>query len=78
MLNELYASLYRRIMIFMNLPFEKLDRMAVRARLDEIGAGPVGRAGARGGLNHARRHQWDGPDRPARAARRVRGYAPAG
>ncbi len=42
MLNELYASLYRRIMIFMNLPFEKLDRMAVRARLDEIGAGPVG------------------------------------
>jgi ArsR family transcriptional regulator, arsenate/arsenite/antimonite-responsive transcriptional repressor / arsenate reductase (thioredoxin) len=42
MLNELYGSLYRRIMIFMNLPFEKLDRMAVRARLDEIGAGPVG------------------------------------
>ena len=42
MLNELYSSLYRRIMIFVNLPFEKLDRMAVRARLDEIGAGPVG------------------------------------
>jgi protein-tyrosine-phosphatase/DNA-binding transcriptional ArsR family regulator len=42
MLNELYASLYRRIMIFINLPFDKLDRMAVRARLDEIGAGPVG------------------------------------
>jgi ArsR family transcriptional regulator, arsenate/arsenite/antimonite-responsive transcriptional repressor / arsenate reductase (thioredoxin) len=42
MLNELYASLYRRIMIFMNLPFDKLDRMAVRVRLDEIGAGPAG------------------------------------
>jgi protein-tyrosine-phosphatase/DNA-binding transcriptional ArsR family regulator len=41
-LNELYASLHRRIMILISLPFEKLDRMAVRARLDEIGAGPVG------------------------------------
>jgi hypothetical protein len=29
-------------MILISLPFEKLDRMAVRARLDEIGAGPVG------------------------------------
>jgi protein-tyrosine-phosphatase/DNA-binding transcriptional ArsR family regulator len=42
MLNELYASIHRRIMIFINLPFEKLDRMALRARLDEIGEGPVG------------------------------------
>jgi len=42
MLNELYGGLYRRIMIFANLPFEKLDRMAVRARLNEIGEGPVG------------------------------------
>jgi protein-tyrosine-phosphatase/DNA-binding transcriptional ArsR family regulator len=42
MLNELYSGLYRRIMIFINLSFEKLDRMAVRARLDEIGAGPAG------------------------------------
>ena len=42
MLNELYASLHRRIMIFISLPFEKLDRMAVHARLDEIGAGLVG------------------------------------
>ena len=42
MLNELYGSLYRRIMIFINLPFDKLDRMAVRGRLDEIGAGPAG------------------------------------
>jgi protein-tyrosine-phosphatase/DNA-binding transcriptional ArsR family regulator len=41
MLNELYASLHRRIAIFVNLPFDKLDRMAIRARLDEIGGGPV-------------------------------------
>ena len=42
MLNELYGGLYRRVMIFSNLPFAKLDRMAVRKRLDEIGAGPIG------------------------------------
>lgn len=42
MLNELYASLYRRIMIFVNLPFEKLERMALKLKLDEIGLGPVG------------------------------------
>jgi protein-tyrosine-phosphatase/DNA-binding transcriptional ArsR family regulator len=42
MLNELYASLYRRIMIFINLPFAKLERMALKLRLDEIGEGPVG------------------------------------
>ena len=42
MLNELYSGLYRRIMIFINLPFAKLDGMAARARLDEIGVGPVG------------------------------------
>jgi arsenate reductase len=42
LLNELYAGLYRRIMIFANLAFDKLDRMAVRARLDEIGEGTVG------------------------------------
>jgi arsenate reductase len=41
MLNELYASLYRRIMIFINLPFPKLERLAIKARLDEIGEGPV-------------------------------------
>ena len=28
-------------MIFINLPFATLDRMALEARLDEIGAGPV-------------------------------------
>lgn len=41
MLNELYASLYRRITIFMNLPFDRLERMALKARLDEIGVGPI-------------------------------------
>jgi protein-tyrosine-phosphatase/DNA-binding transcriptional ArsR family regulator len=44
MLNELYASIHRRVMIFINLPFAKLDRMAMCVRLDEIGEGPVGAA----------------------------------
>ena len=44
LLNELYASIHRRVMIFINLPFPKLDRMAARERLDEIGEGPVGLA----------------------------------
>lgn len=39
MLNELYASLRRRIEIFAALPFASLDRMAMKARLDEIGGG---------------------------------------
>lgn len=39
LLNELYASLRRRIDIFVSLPFAALDRMALRARLDEIGTG---------------------------------------
>jgi len=42
MLNELYAGLYRRITTFINLPFPKLERMALKARLDEIGEGPIG------------------------------------
>ena len=42
LLNELYASLRRRIEIFVSLPFATLDRMALRARLDDIGEGPVG------------------------------------
>lgn len=37
MLNELYGGLRRRIEIFTSLPFAKLDREAMRARLDEIG-----------------------------------------
>lgn len=39
LMNELYASLRRRIEIFTSLPFATLDRMAVKARLDEIGDG---------------------------------------
>jgi protein-tyrosine-phosphatase/DNA-binding transcriptional ArsR family regulator len=37
LLKEVYASLWRRIMIFIALPFASLDRMAMKARLDEIG-----------------------------------------
>jgi len=37
LLNELYASLRRRIEIFVALPFATLDRMAIKARLDELG-----------------------------------------
>ena len=37
LLNELYAMIRRRIEIFISLPFASLDRMALRARLDEIG-----------------------------------------
>jgi arsenate reductase len=37
LLNELYASLRRRIEIFVSLPFATLDRLAAKARLDEIG-----------------------------------------
>jgi protein-tyrosine-phosphatase/DNA-binding transcriptional ArsR family regulator len=38
LMNELYASLHRRLSIFINLPFTSLDRMAARKRLDEIGS----------------------------------------
>jgi arsenate reductase len=41
MFNELYASLRRRIEIFINLPLASLDRRALRARLDQIGGGRV-------------------------------------
>lgn len=37
LLNELYAGLKRRLEIFASLPFASLDRMAAKARLDEIG-----------------------------------------
>jgi protein-tyrosine-phosphatase/DNA-binding transcriptional ArsR family regulator len=37
LLNELYAMIRRRIEIFTSLPFDSLDRLAVKARLDEIG-----------------------------------------
>ena len=36
LLNELYAALHRRLSIFASLPFETLDRMALKARLDEL------------------------------------------
>ena len=36
MLNQLYAALRRRIDLFMALPFATLDRMAIKARLDQI------------------------------------------
>jgi protein-tyrosine-phosphatase/DNA-binding transcriptional ArsR family regulator len=37
LLNELYAMIRRRIEIFTSLPFDSLDKMALKARLDEIG-----------------------------------------
>jgi ArsR family transcriptional regulator, arsenate/arsenite/antimonite-responsive transcriptional repressor / arsenate reductase (thioredoxin) len=39
LLNELYAGLKRRIGIFIGLPFTSLDRMALKARLDQLGGG---------------------------------------
>ena len=47
LLNELYAALHRRLAIFTALPFASLDRMALKARLDELAsphaaAAPVG------------------------------------
>jgi protein-tyrosine-phosphatase/DNA-binding transcriptional ArsR family regulator len=41
LLNELYASLRRRLEIFTALPFASLDRMAMKARLDEIAANGI-------------------------------------
>jgi protein-tyrosine-phosphatase/DNA-binding transcriptional ArsR family regulator len=41
LLNELYASLRRRIEIFISLPFATLDRIALKSRLDEIGGDPT-------------------------------------
>ena len=36
LLNELYAALHRRLSIFTSLPFGTLDRLALKARLDEL------------------------------------------
>ncbi len=41
LLNELYASLQRRIGIFTALPFASLDRMALKARLNELADGSL-------------------------------------
>ncbi|HEV7268773.1 MAG TPA: metalloregulator ArsR/SmtB family transcription factor [Falsiroseomonas sp.] len=38
LLNELYAALHRRLGIFSSLPFGALDRMALKARVDELAA----------------------------------------
>jgi ArsR family transcriptional regulator, arsenate/arsenite/antimonite-responsive transcriptional repressor / arsenate reductase (thioredoxin) len=37
LLNELYGMIRRRIEVFTSLPFSSLDKMALKARLDEIG-----------------------------------------
>jgi protein-tyrosine-phosphatase/DNA-binding transcriptional ArsR family regulator len=37
LLNELYGMIRRRLEAFTSLPFDKLDRMALKARLDELG-----------------------------------------
>jgi protein-tyrosine-phosphatase/DNA-binding transcriptional ArsR family regulator len=37
LLNELYAMIRRRVEIFTSLPIASLDKMALKARLDEIG-----------------------------------------
>lgn len=46
LLNEIYAGLHRRIAVLTALPFAALDRAALRARLDELGAGPALHTGA--------------------------------
>ncbi len=37
LLNELYGMIRRRLAAFSNLPFSSLDRIALKARLDELG-----------------------------------------
>lgn len=37
LLNELYGMIRRRLEGFTNLPFDALDRMAIKTRLDELG-----------------------------------------
>lgn len=37
LLNELYAMIRRRLEVFTSLPFSSLDKMALKAHLDEIG-----------------------------------------
>lgn len=37
LLNELYGMIRRRLETFISLPFGSLDRMALKARLDELG-----------------------------------------
>ncbi len=37
LLNELYGMIRRRLEAFISLPFESLDRLALKARLDKLG-----------------------------------------
>jgi len=37
LLNELYAMIRRRLEVFTSLPFSSLDKLAIKARVDEIG-----------------------------------------
>lgn len=39
LLKELFGMINRRLEVFINLPFGTLDRMAMKARLDELGYG---------------------------------------
>jgi protein-tyrosine-phosphatase/DNA-binding transcriptional ArsR family regulator len=41
MLNELYASLFRRLGVFTSLKFDTLDRLSLRHRLDGLGEAPL-------------------------------------
>jgi protein-tyrosine-phosphatase/DNA-binding transcriptional ArsR family regulator len=45
LLNELYAGLHRRLGIFISLPFAALDRMALRARVDDLAGAPLSLGG---------------------------------
>lgn len=45
LLNELYAALHRRLSIFAALPMASLDRLALKARLDELADPHVGMRG---------------------------------
>ena len=63
LLNELYAMIRRRIEIFTSLPFPSLDRMALKARLDEIG--DTTKRFALTGMNDESWHQWHGSYWPA-------------
>lgn len=46
-LNELYGMIRRRLEIFISLPFASLDRMALKARLDELADGARAFGGGR-------------------------------
>jgi arsenate reductase len=37
LVNQLYSMIHRRLDIFCSLPLDRLDRLALKARLDEIG-----------------------------------------